>query len=878
MANIAMSQNEVVVRIDGADHADYKYFTKEKDDITSFKNGEYIDIMVNPQRLVELEKLGWEMKITQTPQQNKLNLVSSDKSIAGYRSYDEVLSDLEELVLNYPTLCSLSDIGNSQGKEYYNNGIDGYINYQHDIWMLKISDNVGESEDEPAVYFMGAHHAREPISTEVVMGIVNYLMNNYGIDEDITNMVDNTEIYIVPMVNPDGHEVVLDQLNTNWRKNISDGDGNGILNYNNGSLDGVDPNRNYGWEWGGQGSSDDKTAETYRGPEAFSESEIITMKDLLSSHHFVAGISYHSYSELVLYPYAYSDNCLAPDHAALSELATNMALSIPRIIGSGHYTPEQSNDLYPASGTTDDWAYGKHGIFGYTIELAQEFIPPAPQVPAITSDNIDAAMMLLNRVNHSTLRGHVYDATTLEPLVANVRINAIDNQGNYREPYKSDADFGSYYRLLTPGTFDVDFTAYGYVSQTVTNVDILATEATYLDIYLEQATIGTVSGSVLDGSTGENIEGAEIVFLYTPLEHVFTNSEGVYTIDSVSNSSYTIRVSKEGYATVYLEKMVTDNDQVFNFVLLPSVVITFEEGVFDDQFTMAGQQPWVIDYNTAYEGDNSAVSGDINDNQSSIMILNAENRAAGVIKFYAKVSSESDYDFLTFSVDNAEVNRWSGEVNWEQVEIQIPEGDHEFKWVYIKDGSVSSGSDHAWVDYIELPPILTTTVNVGQDLTINQNQIVTLHAFADNYETLNWTSSGDGSYNLTDILTPDYTPGPIDISNGQVELKLSATGIETATDELILTITNITKVDEVLDNSINISPNPAHNYVYLILNESPIGNLEIYSISGIKVQEQRLHKNQSQYEINTSHLNPGVYLIKISTIEGAVNIKKLLVE
>ena len=878
LVSSSFSQNQMVIRIQDANQENYDYFNKNNDEITAYRNGQYLDVLVGQERYKDLKAAGWNMQITQTTEKNIQNL-NTNKDIDGYHTYDEALAELQQVANDYPEICTLTDIADSHGKEYFNNGLTAYENYQHDVWMLKISDNVNDNEDEPAVFFMGAHHAREPISTEVVLGIIQHLTDNYGTDDEITAMVDNAEIYIIPMVNPDGHEVVLDQLNTWWRKNAADNDENGQFSYFSDGPDGVDPNRNYGWNFGGEGSSGNPTSDIYHGPSAFSEPELASMRDMITEHHFTSGITYHSYSELVLYPYGYSASAVAPDRDALEELAVNMAESIPKIAGSGHYFPEQSNDLYPASGVTDDWAYGQHGIFCFTVELGQEFIPSASQVPTIVGDNIEAAMMVLNRANHQTLRGHIYDANTLEPIIGEVFIHGIDGTESFREPYKSTAEYGAYYRLLMSGTVDASFSAYGYVTQDFTEIEILSDEATVIDVYLETAAGGPVMGSVLDGSTGEDIEGAKVSFLNSPVLPVFTDANGVYEASEIIYNTYTVKVSKDGYASLYVEKTITEDQNSFSFVLLPSEAITFEEGVFGDDFSMSGNQDWQIDANNAYEGDYSAASGDIGDNQTTSMILDVENRAEGTIDFYVKVSTENEYDFLKFYVDNVEQDSWSGEVAWEAIDIQISEGDHEFKWTFSKDGNTSGGSDKTWVDYIQLPPVLTTVVNAGPDQTIDPSAEAVLNAYAANYDAVSWTSNGDGSFSNAEDTYSIYTPGANDIINGTVELSITATGTQTITDQLILTLEVETGLSQQTAYSgIVLSPNPTDKYLNISLANDGGGLLQIYNVSGLILQKQNISEGQKEINMDVAQLSSGVYLVKYITKKGLVSIERLLVK
>ncbi len=135
---------------------------------------------------------------------------------------------------------------------------------------MKVSDSPDVDEDEPAIYYFGAHHSREPISTEACMTVLDHILTNYGIDDEITYDVDNKEIWFVPIVNPNGVKIVLDQTDIWWRKTIRDNNNNHTFDsdyqYGTGN-DGVDLNRNYGFTWGNVGSTDNINGETYHGSE-----------------------------------------------------------------------------------------------------------------------------------------------------------------------------------------------------------------------------------------------------------------------------------------------------------------------------------------------------------------------------------------------------------------------------------------------------------------------------------------------------------------------------------------------------------------------------------------------------------------------------------
>ncbi|MFZ4706056.1 MAG: M14 family zinc carboxypeptidase [Bacteroidales bacterium] len=692
------AQEKFVARIESPRVSDLGVFLKEGYDIAAFSPGKYIDLVIDKQEYDGLKSKGFTLIITQTEGQIKENLAVG-KAIAGYRSYSDLYTELLNIQTAHPTICKLYDVGDSRGKEYAGTAYSGY---KHEIWAMKVSDNVSTEEDEPCIFYMGNHHAREPISLEVAMYILNYVVSNYGVDPTITADVNNKQIWFMPLVNPNGHKIVIDQVDLWWRKNIRDNNSNSAIDA--GTTDGVDLNRNYGWEWGGEGTSSDPTDITYCGSSGFSEPETMAMKNMLDQHHFVAGISYHSYSELVLYPYGYATAPVAPDQTSLAALAVSMANTIPAA-GGGYYTPKKSSGLYPASGTTDDYAYGQHGTFAYTIELGTEFIPPAANIAAICSNNLNAAMILLHRVNTSTLTGIVKDANTSLPVQAEVYVTGIDNTGAFRLPYTSDAAFGRYYRMLPDGNYTVTFSLFGYIPQTFNSVNINNTGQTILNVNLVPAQAVVVTGLVTDLATSLPISGATVEIMNSPIAAVTTNASGEYSISNLPEGTYDFRISKIGYATIIQQKVVSAINYVFNFQLQVSTAWSFETGAFEAQWTFGGNAPWTISTESPYDGLRCAKSGVIGNSQTSDMSISLYMTSSGTISFFRKVSSESGYDYLKFYIDNVQQGLWSGTIAWGEVSFTVTAGQHTFKWSYTKDANTVSGSDCAWVDYIIFPPI-----------------------------------------------------------------------------------------------------------------------------------------------------------------------------
>ncbi len=187
-----------------------------------------------------------------------------------------------------------------------------------------------------------------------------------------------------------------------------------------------------------------------------------------------------------------------------------------------------------------------------------------------------------------------------------------------------------------------------------------------------------------------------------------------------------------------------------------------------------GSLPWSLTAQNPYQGLYAAQSGRIYDSQSSFISLNYSSPADDSISFYYKTSSEQDYDFLMFYIDNVLQDQWSGEQPWRRASFAVAAGTHNFKWSYVKDLAYAYGQDRVWVDFIAFPPPVLPSVNAGTDATVCAGSAYTLQGVATGYDSLQWTTSGDGTFSNDSILSPVYTPGANDIIDGATYLKLTA--------------------------------------------------------------------------------------------------------
>ena len=219
------------------------------------------------------------------------------------------------------------------------------------------------------------------------------------------------------------------------------------------------------------------------------------------------------------------------------------------------------------------------------------------------------------------------------------------------------------------------------------------------------------------------------------------------------------------------------------------IIEDFESGEFGEGWANDATHPWRIVSENPYEGQYCVKSGSIGNNASTTLILTHEAGSNDTISFYYKVSSESGWDKLHFYIDNQEKNDWSGTIGWTKASYPVSAGRHNYKWSYTKDSSQSSGSDCAWIDFVSLPAARIMAGTAGYDVTVCEGTDAQIVGYAIHYDNLQWTTSGDGTFDDATIATPIYTPGTQDIANHQATLTLTITGEdETITDEMTVFI------------------------------------------------------------------------------------------
>ena len=369
------TQDEMVVaRVTVRNDAELKQLVSMGLDLLEMREGDDLFILTTPARMEALSREGWLIK--QDAEQSalfrkqpfrtgELNLQTFN---GGYRTVTEIRAALDQAASNYPNLAETFVYGNSW-QRVTSGGAAG-----HELFGIKLT-NRQRSGPKPVFFLMAAIHARELATSELALRFMDYLLQGYGTDADATWFLDEHQVVIVPVVNPDGR--VLAEQGYYQRKNLNNTNGG---NCSNTAFDqfGVDLNRNASFQWGVVNApTEPPCGQTYPGPSPASEPETQAIENLMRSLFAdqrgpldtdaapatTTGvmITLHSYSDLVLWPWG-ATSSPAPNAAALSAIGRKFA-------SYNGYTPQQSIQLYPTSGTTDDWAYGELGIAAFTFEV-----------------------------------------------------------------------------------------------------------------------------------------------------------------------------------------------------------------------------------------------------------------------------------------------------------------------------------------------------------------------------------------------------------------------------------------------------------------------------------------------------------------------------
>jgi hypothetical protein len=379
---------------------------------------------VVPAELNRLEKSGMAYEI----EIEDLNAYHKDfwSTKDAYHSYQEIIDLADSLVQAFPALCQKIIYGTSLGGRQ--------------LAALKITDNVMMEEGEPKIMFDGGIHGDEIGASENVIRFARDILTKYGTDPGVTNLIDNREIWLFLMVNPDGR-VSMSRYNNN----------------------GVDLNRDAPFMWDAWGGS--------TGPCSQVESK--ALRDCMYNQSFVVHTSYHSGTEYVSCPWSYRPDQPA-DWSHIYQLAgvyANTSLYPNMPYGQGY------SGMYGINGSTKDSNYGIMGSISWSMEISMSKQPPPSQIMLYYNYNYPAMISMIEHGGYG-LSGFVTDAVTGAPVDAFIKVN------NYYPTYTNPA-LGDYHKYVLPGTYNITVVANGYATQSVSNVVVTANNATQTHFQLQ---------------------------------------------------------------------------------------------------------------------------------------------------------------------------------------------------------------------------------------------------------------------------------------------------------------------------------------------------------------------------------------------------------
>jgi hypothetical protein len=357
-----------------------------------------------------------------------------------YLQYDSIMRSFVTL---YPSLCRIDTIGTS--------------NYGKLILALKISDRVSFDEDEPEVFYSSTIHGDEPSGFVLMLRLCDYLLKNYQTSGRIKNLVDNLEIWINPLANPDGTYLTGNTLISPVRFNSKK----------------YDLNRNFPDPLKPYSASNIQQRETH------------FMVEFLQSHRFVISANFHSGAEVVNYPW---DRWLAshPDDAWFYSISRAYADTVHRYSGPGYMNDllngvTQGYDWYPVYGGRQDYVTWELQGREVTIELNDPKEISPSQLPLLWEYNYRSLIQYLENALYG-IHGKVENLKNSLPVPAKVFIKGHDADSSH---VYSDTISGSFVRLISPGTWDLSFSATGYHDTTISNVVVVQDEKTDLIVRMK---------------------------------------------------------------------------------------------------------------------------------------------------------------------------------------------------------------------------------------------------------------------------------------------------------------------------------------------------------------------------------------------------------
>ncbi len=420
---------------------------------------DHVDVWVDESEFQQLVLEGWEIQWVpdlELPYWEPPKGLAEDfiTPATQYPTFEQLTAFLQRMAIDYPDLCRIESIGQSvQGRE---------------LWFLKITDNPDLEEDEPEFKYLSTMHGNEIVGVPLMLNLIGLLLEDYGSDDRITDIVDGTEIWIMPLMNPDGYS-----RNPRSRTNAN----------------GFDLNREF----------PDRVDDPVNSPEGRPE-EVQAVMNFGFNHSSILSANFHGGALLVNYPYD-SDfsvgegvpsippqpGWFSPDDGLFQYISRLYSMNNPPMFNSPFFEDGITNGIswFSVYGGMQDWNYEWLGCNEVLIELSNPFQPSSSTLPQFWEENRESMLSYMEQV-HIGVRGLVTDSRTSQPLPATVVVEGRDHE------VFTDPDVGDYHRMLLPGIHTLTYSAEGYRPKTVQNVVVEEGDATRVDVELDREFSGIV--------------------------------------------------------------------------------------------------------------------------------------------------------------------------------------------------------------------------------------------------------------------------------------------------------------------------------------------------------------------------------------------------
>ncbi|MBI5542689.1 MAG: carboxypeptidase regulatory-like domain-containing protein [Deltaproteobacteria bacterium] len=477
----------------------------------------------SPAQLKHLEAKGFAYQRLPHPGANpgvRMGLFerSGKLSWSAYPTYAEYVRALQQWAAAHPQRARLVNLGPSTNRQR-----------PHALWAMKISDNPDLDEDEPEVLLTATMHGDETVGYVLLLRLIEELLTRYGSDREVRGLVDNLEIWINPLANPDGTYFSSDSSVDGAIRAFTDAQGGESW---------VDPNRNF----------PDPLAGDHPDGLAWA-SETQAMMAFATQRSFALSGNFHGGAELVNYPWDDRASRHADD-AWFIHLSRAYA-DLAQADGPAGYMEEENRgitngyDWYFADGTRQDYMTYFHGGREVTVELSQIKNPAASDLNRYWQSNRRALLGFLGGALKG-VRGRVTDPQGT-PLHATITALNHDRPED-RSTVETDPAVGDFHRLLLPGSYDLRFTSEGYLPRDIASVAVTSGAATRVDVTLDPAPRLDLRGQVTD-SHGLPIPDALVELVGSSRAAQVTRRNGSYLFRDLPEGQYAVRVSRQGFAT-----------------------------------------------------------------------------------------------------------------------------------------------------------------------------------------------------------------------------------------------------------------------------------------------------------------------------------------